>query len=141
MVTLLPFFQFMANLQTFGSQNLPSWKQNSKISNTATILLLWLMVLSLLKNAKFLQKNADISKIKEVLQLKGNFLKVHMCVYLRTKFQVSSVILTGFIQGRRKRGRGNFTHSTPKQTSKASALFRINMLKFAYRFFKISGNS
>ena len=32
------------------------------------------------------------------------FLKLHMGVYLRTKFEVSSVILTGF-----RRGGGNFT--------------------------------
>ena len=51
------------------------------------------------KNAGFLQKNTDISKINEVLVLKGIFLKLHMCVYLRTKFQVSSIILTRFSQG------------------------------------------
>ena len=28
-----------------------------------------------------------------------DFLKLYMCVYLRTKFQVSSIILTSFRQG------------------------------------------
>ena len=45
-----------------------------------------------------MQKNADISKIKEVLVLKGIFSELGMCVYLRTKFQVSGVILTSFRQ-------------------------------------------
>ena len=34
-----------------------NWKQNYKVFNTALTLLLWV-------NANFLQKNADISKIK-----------------------------------------------------------------------------
>ena len=34
------------------------------------------------------------------------FLKLHMRVYLRAKFEVSSIILTSFIQGG-----GNFTKS------------------------------
>ena len=51
------------------------------------------------KNADSLQKNADISKIKRALVPHGIFLKLHMCVYLRTKFQVSSIILRSFRQG------------------------------------------
>ena len=46
----------------------------------------------------FLQKNADISKIKRALVLKIYLLK-HMCVYLRAKSEVSSIILTSFRQG------------------------------------------
>ena len=43
-------------------------------------------------------KNADISKIKKTLVLKGIFSETtYVCV--RTKFQVSSVILTSFRQG------------------------------------------
>ena len=42
------------------------------------------------------------SKIKEVLVLKAEFPEtayLHICVYLHTKFQVSSIILTSFRQG------------------------------------------
>ena len=55
---------------------------------------------SLKQFSDFLQKNADISKIKEVLVLNFFFfMKLHMCVYLRSKFQASSIILTSFRQG------------------------------------------
>ena len=40
-----------------------NWKQNWKISNTALTILLWVKVLFWTKNAIFLQKNPDISKI------------------------------------------------------------------------------
>ena len=53
-------------------------------------------VLFLPKNFDFLQRNADISKINRVFV--PNVMKLHMCVYLRTKFQVSSIILTSFRQ-------------------------------------------
>ena len=45
-----------------------------------------------------LQKSADISKIRQVLVLKVHFLKVHIFLYLRTKFQISSIALTSFRQ-------------------------------------------
>ena len=48
-----------------------------------------------------------------------------MCVYLRTTFQVSSIILTSFRQGRgrgRGRGRGNFT--SPLSTTQPHARMR-----------------
>ena len=51
----------------FSNSNLLSyknWKQNIKISNTALTLLLWVKVLFWTKNANFLQKIAEISKIK-----------------------------------------------------------------------------
>ena len=84
------FFNFMANLEQSGSRILDAvcksyvfinsnilsyknWKQNSKISNTFFTLLLWLKVLFLPKNAAFLQKNADISKIKGALVLTDIF--------------------------------------------------------------------
>ena len=50
-----------------------NWKQNWKISNTALIILLWVKVLFLIKNDDFLKRNAAISKIKEVVVLKGIF--------------------------------------------------------------------
>ena len=46
-----------------------------------------------------MQKNAGISKIKGTYALKGIFYKLHMSLYLRAKFEVSSIILTGFRQG------------------------------------------
>ena len=50
-----------------------NWKQDWKISNTAPTLLLWVKVLFWPKNADFLQKYANISKIKGALVLKGIF--------------------------------------------------------------------
>ena len=50
-----------------------NWKRNWKISNTALIILIWVKVLFLIKNADFLKRNTDISKIKEVVVLKGIF--------------------------------------------------------------------
>ena len=109
---VIVFCRFMANFQPSGSQipdsgcmiyktysfinnNLLSyknWKQNYKISNTALILLHWVKVLFLPKNADFLQKKKkNAGKIKGVLVLKG--------MYVLTKFQVSSIILTSFWQG------------------------------------------
>ena len=48
-------------------------KKHLKISNTALALLLLVKVLFLPKNAAFLQRNADISKIKRALVLKVTF--------------------------------------------------------------------
>ena len=44
------------------------------------------------------KKNADINKIKESWYEKEYFLKLHLCVYLHTKFQVTCIILTRFRQ-------------------------------------------
>ena len=55
-------------------------------------------MLSLPKNADFLQKNTDISKINRDLVLKVYFLKLFMCEHLHAKFDVSSIILTSFRQ-------------------------------------------
>ena len=94
-----------------------TWKQNCKISNTALILLLWVKVLFLPKNTDFLhKKKACTSRIKGVLVLKGIFLKLHMCVYLRTKFQVFGIILTRF---RQDRWGVNVTTPTARQTLKS----------------------
>ena len=48
-----------------------NWKQNWKIFNTAFTLLLCVKVLFWPKNVIFLQKNADTSKFKRALVLKG----------------------------------------------------------------------
>ena len=51
-----------------------NWKQNYKISNTALILLHWVKVLFLPKNADFLQKKKKkAGKIKGVLVVKGMY--------------------------------------------------------------------
>ena len=51
-----------------------NWKLNYKIFNKALILLLWVKVIFFDKeNSNFLPKNADISKVKRVLVLKGMF--------------------------------------------------------------------
>ena len=39
------------------------------------------------------------AKLREPLYQKASFLKLYMSVYLRAKFEVSSIILTSFIQG------------------------------------------
>ena len=63
------------------------------MSNTALIILLWVKVLFFAKKCWFLaKKKADVHE-------KVYFLKLHMCVYFRTKFQVSNLILTSFRQG------------------------------------------
>ena len=56
-------------------------KKHLKISNTALALLLLVKVLFLPKNAAFLQRNADISKIKRALVLKVTFSETtYVCV-------------------------------------------------------------
>ena len=58
-----------------------TWKQDQKISNTTVILLLWVKALFSPKNADFVQKDADISKIEEVLVLKRIFSETtYVCV-------------------------------------------------------------
>ena len=84
--------------------------------NTALIPMLWVKVV-------FLAKNANINKILEALVMKGIFSEIHMCVYLSTKFQVSSIILTSFRQG------GNFTPLplTAKLTPKKPIQIRVKL--------------
>ena len=64
-------------------------KTELKNVNTALIQLLWVKAL-------FLPKNYDNSKIKVVLVLQGIFSETTLCLFLRTKFQVSNKILTSF---------------------------------------------
>ena len=52
-----------------------NWKQSKKISDAALTRLLWVKVLFWQKNADFLQKNANISKIKRALVLRDIFSK------------------------------------------------------------------
>ena len=77
-----------------------NWKQNLKISNTAVTLLLWVKALFFTKkNADFLQKILTSAKKRRSCYQKAYFLKLNMFVYLRNKFQVSSVNLRSFRQG------------------------------------------
>ena len=48
-----------------------NWIKYGQIPNTAFILLLWIKLLFFVRNADFVQGNAEISKIKDVLVLKG----------------------------------------------------------------------
>ena len=60
-----------------------TWNQNQKISYTALILLLWVKVMVI-----FLQKNANISKIKGILVLESILSKTtYVCVLT---YQISS---------------------------------------------------
>ena len=70
------------------------------MSNIALTLLLWVKVLFLPKNAEFLQKHAEICKIKEVLVLKGIFSKTaYVCVLAYQISSLISIIVTSFKQG------------------------------------------
>ena len=112
-MTSLLFFGFLANLEhskgripdTESAKVMFSGKvtffltKTENRTNTALTLLLWVKVYFWTKNAIFLLKNADISKIKDIKALKVYFLKLHMGMYLRAKFEASSIILTSFRQG------------------------------------------
>ena len=71
-------------------------ENRTKKSNIPRVILPWVKKLFLPKNADFLQKIAEISKILWFFVLKVIFLETQ---YLCTKFQVSSIILTSFRQG------------------------------------------
>ena len=83
---------------TFYLKTLKTENRTKKNSNTILTLLLWLKVLYFfLKNAVFCKKNADISKSGGSCTKRYIFWN-YMCVYLRTKFQVSIIILTSLRQ-------------------------------------------
>ena len=94
----------------FINSNLSSyknWKQNWKMFYTALILLIWLKLPSLPKNADFFAKKMLTSaKLRRPWYRKVHFLELHMCVNVRTKFQVFSLIPSSFRQGRGGGGRG-----------------------------------
>ena len=60
-------------------------------------------VLILPENADYLQKNADMQneKLRASWYIKVYCLKLHMCVYSPTKYQLFSIVLTSFRQGKR----------------------------------------
>ena len=69
----------------------------------------------------FAKKQADVSKIKKILVLKGIFfVKLQIRLYLRTKFQVYSIILTSFRQP-------HLHPPTSKWTLKRSSQIRFNV--------------
>ena len=84
-----------------------TWKQNKRTSNTASILLFWVKVLFLSKKSWFLAKNADTSKIKQIVVLKGICSK-NKCVCELT-YQISSFWWWRW----RSWWVGNFTPPTP----------------------------
>ena len=53
-----------------------------------------------------------------------------MCVYLRAKFQVSSIILTSLRQGRGGSGVGNFNHPPPPQNKPLKSPPRLGLINF-----------
>ena len=104
----LSFFQFLTNLERPERRIADAcfvkltWSWN--ISNKAPLLLLWVQVLFftlkvLLFNADFLQKKVILAKLRGSLRGVSYFLKSCMCLYLRTKFQISSIILKSFRSG------------------------------------------
>ena len=80
---------------------------------------------------RFLEKKVDISKIKRAFVLKNLFSGTAYVFVVRTKFQVSSLILTSFKQrgGRRKGERHNFTTApTSKRTPKKHTHIMVNQI-------------
>ena len=86
-VTSLSFFQFSANLELSESQ-IPGTYRSSHTAalSKSTIFAkkIWF----------FAKKMLTSAKLRRPWYQKVHFLKLHMCVYLRTKFQASSIILT-----------------------------------------------
>ena len=115
-VTSLSFFQFMANLQSFGKWIPDAW--SIKLAFSLSSLFIFqnlkteLKILTQLSNyffeyryyfwqkiLIFCEKNIDISKINRVLELKDTFSETRYVCVLTYQFQASSIILTSFRQG------------------------------------------
>ena len=77
-------------------------KTESRTKKLAHYWLIWVKVLFCQKMPIFSKKLLTWAKLRELTK-KACFLKLHMCVYLCNKFQVSSIILTIF---RQRRGEG-----------------------------------
>ena len=86
------------------------------------MLLLWLKVLHLTKNVDYLQKNADISKIKKFLVLKGIFSKTTYVFVLTYQISSSSHNSDKFYAGT--------TPSTPtaKRTRKKLSQIKVKQI-------------
>ena len=90
-----------SSIPTLKTENRAELKNNKK--SLTQLSCYCFKVLFLPKIQIFAKKNADISKLKRVLVLKGVFSETaYLCllirVYLYTKFQVSSIILMSFRQ-------------------------------------------
>ena len=70
----------------------------------------------------FCQKLLTSAKLTGSRYFKVYLLKVHICVYLRARFQVSSIIRTSFRRG------GNFTLRTTKNTPKSPSRLGLSSL-------------
>ena len=69
------------------------------------------------------------TKLRELLVLKGMFSKsTYVCVYLPTKFQVSSIILISF-------RRGNLTYPPQNEPLKSPPRLGLNVRKSYFCFF------
>ena len=58
--------------------------------------MLWVKVLFWPKNANFCKNMVVSAKLRGAWNQKVCFLKLHMCMYLRAKFEISRLILTSF---------------------------------------------
>ena len=78
--------RMVCNSHIFMNINFSSYKnskQSIKISNTALILLLWIKVIFLPKTLIFSERNAEISKVKQVLVWKSIFSEaIYVCTYV-----------------------------------------------------------
>ena len=89
------------------------------------MLSLWGKVLFLTRNVIFCKEMLTSTKLRRSWYQNIYFLKLNMCVYLPTKFQVSSMILTSFKQGR--------LSPIPKWTPKKPTLIRVKYFLKLYR--------
>ena len=128
-LTPLSFFWFMANLEQSRSRTLGIW--SVKLSSLAFFYLTKTengtknfkcsSHIIALNKVLCLTKMLTSANLKRFCYWKAHFLKLNICVYLRVKFQVSSIIVTSFRQG------DNFIlHSTAKRTPKKPTKIRFN---------------
>ena len=88
-VSSVSFLQFMTNLQPSENQIPVAWFIKLTFSSKITLY-------PTKTENKIFPKIADIIKIKVVLVLKSIFSETNYVCVLRTKFEVSSIILTSF---------------------------------------------
>ena len=133
---VIVIFQFLGNQEQFGSRiprvqkvNLllkvtfyltKTEKRTKKNFHSTHIILLNKGTVP--KMLIFCKKFADIKKIKNVLVLKVYFLKSHMCLYLRTKFEVSKHNSNEF------QTRLNFTSFPPPQNEPLKSTPRLVLI-------------
>ena len=102
-----------------------SYKTENRIKNSLNggfILLFWVKLLFLSKNADFLlkkKKKWKAAKLRRPWYWKVNFLKLHKCVYLSTKFQVCINILISLKTSREGAAVVILPHSHRRETLKS----------------------